>query len=188
MKNRLFIALDIPEDVIEVIIDLRNKIYGDYSRINWEPKEKLHITMKFLGDVDESSTTSIINAIEEIGRNFGPIKCSFNKFGIFYKDRMPRILWLGTTYNEQLVKMYETINDEMFKLGFEKEERKFKSHLTILRVKEYNNNRNIEKFKDAVFDEINFVSDKLSLIKSELEPAGSVYTIVKKIIMKKSEE
>ena len=56
MTNRLFIALDIPDPVLEKLIEIKNNLYGKSDNIKWEDKEKLHITVKFLGDVGENIT------------------------------------------------------------------------------------------------------------------------------------
>jgi len=178
MTSRLFISFDIPEDILQKIISVRNELYPD-KKVSWEGRNKLHITAKFLGDTDENLIPEIENRIEKVISDFPEIKSEFNRFGIFYKNDKPKILWLGMKENETLQKLYACIEKEMYKLGFEKEKRKFKPHLTILRVRGREDISKIIYMSKTEIDSIVFYIEQVSLIKSELQQSGSVYTILK---------
>ncbi|MFH1194068.1 MAG: RNA 2',3'-cyclic phosphodiesterase [bacterium] len=175
MTNRLFIALEIPENVLDKVITIRDEIYGEDRFVRWEGKEKLHITLKFLGDVEESKTELIIDALKETANKYRKIKCSFNKFGIFFKDHILRILWGEIEYENHLNDIVNEIEDRMEKIGFSKEKRRFKAHFTILRIKGREDKEKINKFVQHNFDKIDYTAENISLIKSELLPKGSVY-------------
>ena len=84
MTSRLFIALDIPDEGLDQLIDLRNQVYGTPNIVNWESKNKLHITLKFLGDVGENVSELILRRFE--GIEFPKISSSFSKFAFFKKN------------------------------------------------------------------------------------------------------
>ena len=177
MMSRLFIALDIPQKKIEDIINIRNEIYDLEDNIKWEDLNKFHITIKFLGDVGENMLNLISNKLEEI--NFNKIETHFTKFELFYKNKEPKILWVGINLNENLSRLKEIIEDHCELMGFPKEANKFKPHLTLLRIKGKEDLSKIEKFLTYRIDS-NFVIDSFSLLKSTLYPQGSMYNLVKK--------
>jgi 2'-5' RNA ligase len=176
MMNRLFIALDIPEEVLNTVISIRNDIYGKDSNVRWEPRSKLHITLKFLGDVDSSLIKLISKRTADIVSSFEKLELSLDRFGIFYRDGRAKILWLGLHQNERLNKIYKELNSAFTDIGINEEKRKFRSHITLLRIKGRENIKRIEKFKSFDLHEINFSADTISLYKSKLEPSGSIYS------------
>lgn len=179
MTNRLFLALNIPDASLKKLIDLRDKIYGAPNNVKWENKEKLHITVKFLGDVGENILDLILRRLEDI--KFSKISSSFTEFGFFKKNGLLKILFAAVDDSTQIQEFYKIINDECELLGFKWENRKFKPHLTMLRIK---NNENINRlivFNKKKIDNIKFDINSFSILKSELKSGGSEYSIVKKI-------
>jgi 2'-5' RNA ligase len=175
MTNRLFVAAHIPDDLKEQIISIRTSIYKGSENIKWERKEKFHFTLKFLGDVEESRNEEIANALSGALGNQKKIRCEFDKFGFFYKNRVPKILWLGLKHNEKLMMLAEKVDNCLSDIGFSREKRKFKPHLTILRIRGNENFSELMKFKDVNLSELTFFCDSVSLIKSVLKPESSVY-------------
>lgn len=173
--NRLFIALKLPDEIIDEIISIRKAVNQDNIRSRWEPKEKLHLTLKFLGDVEESKTSLIIDKVEAITKNIPKIQCEFDKFGFF----LPRILWLSLKVNGDLFEVVKNIENEMNNLGFEKEKRSFKPHITLLRIKETLTDGFISRFKNYELPQRIFYCSEISLVNSKLLPGGSVYNDIK---------
>lgn len=178
MMNRLFIALDIPQKNLEDIIKIRDEIYGFDENIQWESADKLHITLKFLGDVGENMTELISNQLDNI--QFNKLNTSLTKFGIFYKNHDPKILWVGLKLDKDIFNFKEIIEENCELLGFPKESTKFKPHLTLLRIKGKEDFSKIKNFLSYNFNEVNFTIDSFSLLKSTLQPQGSMYSLVKK--------
>lgn len=179
MTNRLFISAEIPEEIKEKVIEIRDQIYGSDKNVRWEGKDKLHFTLKFLGEVEENKIQAISLEIENIIKSYKSINCSFTNFGVFKKGNLPSILWLGINYNKDLNSIAETINNNFEKFGFEKENRNFKPHLTLLRLKGREDINRINNFLEYKFPEIKFTVDEISLMKSELLKSGSVYKQIK---------
>ena len=178
MTNRLFISLDFPEEVLDKIISIRDEIYPD-ALLKWESKNKLHLTLKFLGDVEYEKTDSIIKIIEEtikINKNFN---LKFKNFGLYFRNNRPRILWLGFSGNQSLFKIVDNLENKLKNIGFPKEKRRFHPHLTLLRLKGRENLDKIYAFRKYRLPNIEFNPKSISLMKSELKPSGSVYTTIK---------
>lgn len=184
MTSRLFIALHIPGEVIDRIISLRDEIYPSDNIVKWEPKSKLHITLKFLGDTSQDLIEQICNHLEEIIKEFSKFALAFEKFGTFKKKGVPKIVWAGLTNNIELQNFVKKLNDLLYPLGFEKEERTFNPHLTLLRVRGRENLENISKFYNANFEQIKFTGSKISLFESILLKSGSVYNTIKSFELK----
>lgn len=178
MISRLFIAFDIPDDALEILIDLRDKIYGNSDNLRWEKREKLHITAKFLGDVGENIQDLLIRRFEEI--EFNKISCKFGKFNFFKRAGELKILFASIEENIKLNELHNIIEDECTLLGFDKENRNFKPHVTMLRLKGREDLSKLRKFSNYHIDDINFEIDSFSIVKSELDPSGSRFTILKR--------
>ncbi len=180
MTNRLFVAANIPDEIKEQIISIRSNNYRGSENIKWEKKEKFHFTLKFLGDVDESRNQEILSLLSGTLKNQKKIECVFDKFGFFYKNRSPKILWLGLKHNSQLASLALNIDESLSEMGFDREKRKFKPHLTILRIKGNENLSELMKFRDINLSDLSFFCDEVSLIKSVLKPESSVYYNIEK--------
>ncbi len=177
MTNRLFIALEIPEDALDKMLLVRDEIYGTPNNVKWEPKNKLHITIKFLGDVGENMTELIKTQLDKI--IFDKFTLSFSHFGIFNKNNAPKILWAGLNGNKLLTELHKKIEDNIELLGYQKEKRKFTPHITLLRLKGNEDLTKINNYKNYLLPEIKFEIKKILLLKSILKPSGSEYSVVK---------
>ncbi len=178
MISRLFIALDLPTDEIYKLTELRDEIYGTPSDLRWEDSTKLHITIKFLGDVGENITELLLRRLEEI--EFEKISAKFNKFSFFKKNGSLKILFANFEENKKIVELYNIIEEECELLGFERETRKFYPHLTLLRIKDDEDVERLLKFSNSQIKNSEFNINSFSVIKSELLRTGSEYTIVKR--------
>ncbi|MCH8326183.1 MAG: RNA 2',3'-cyclic phosphodiesterase [Bacteroidetes bacterium] len=176
--RRIFIALKIPEYIQKEIISYRIKAYSDYQNLKWEPINKLHITLKFIGDVQNDIVDKIIDALGFIS-NYKTLNCSLDNFGFFSIKKEPKILWLGLKANPELNKLVKDINNALEKISILKDERNFKAHLTLLRIKGNVQNNFIELFKNYKIPEENFVADEIAIVESKLLHKGSKYKDIK---------
>lgn len=184
MMIRTFIALEIPTDILELALnELKNKIklFDEYK---WEPINKLHITLKFIGEIEEEKIDSIYFRLKNILDNYKKLELELDKFGFFYKDESPRILWLGLKENFTLTQLVLEIDSIINQFGIEKEKRKFKPHITFLRIKHKRNINELMKAKDVKFNNIKFNASKIYLFKSELFKTGSIYKPLKEFQLK----
>lgn len=179
MKNRLFVALDIPDEIINRIITIRDLSYSD-APPKWEKKNKLHITLKFFGEVESNLESSIISILDNSIKEIDKFKLEFEKFGLFYRGKNPSILWCGLKKSEVLFEFVKKLDAEFHKLGFKKDFFRFKPHLTLLRFRGYENLELIKKFMNYNIENISFDASLITLYKSDLNPDGSIYTILKR--------
>ena len=186
MKSRLFVSLNLPDNAIERIVGLRDNICGN-ENIKWEPKDKLHLTLKFIGDVSEETMTEISNELHFIERYSG-IKCSFNKFGFFYRDEKPTILWAGLKVDDLLISLIKDLNQKLGKFSIPTEKRNFNPHITLLRIKNDPGISFVNNFKNFTFEPILFKANSVTLYKSILHPVGSEYIEIKNYKLKELEK
>lgn len=179
MMIRTFIALEIPGEALDAVKDFRDKVLGLIQNIRWEPIEKQHITLKFLGDTKESIVDQICEEINKVICNTNKLELSFSRFGVFKRGRDPRILWIGIDSNNQLKQFAADLENSVAKYGFAKEEREFKPHITLLRFRGHEDADNILRLTRTELPEINFIPEKVVFMKSELKPGGSIYVPIK---------
>lgn len=180
MTSRLFISLDLQKDFVDYLIELRNSIYPEDNRIKWEKRNKLHITLKFLGDTEENEIEKIENKLNYLFADKNCINLEFTGFGVFSKNGKPVILWAGFKENSLLNQLATDIDRGMNEFGFELEKRKFKSHITLLRIKGSEDFNRINKMVDYKPEKIETSASEITLYKSILKPAGSEYYALKK--------
>lgn len=184
---RLFIALKIPADIKKEIIDRRDQITGagletvqtkTNAPLKWEPEEKLHLTLKFIGEVKEEILDDIIDSLSFI-HNYKPFRCAFSSFGLFFRNNEAKILWAGFNVDKKLFDLVNQLNKNFIKFSVQPEQRKFKAHITLLRIKNNLDQDLINKFEKYKMNEIPFFADEITLFKSDLLQTGSVYTELK---------
>lgn len=180
-KFRGFIAIDIKP--FPKLIEFENEIKNTGANVKLVEPENIHLTLKFLGDTDES----LIDRIEEITNNSvketKPFEIQLKGAGVFPNERYIKVIWIGIENGENISKIAGKIDDELSNLGFKREKRKFSAHLTIARVRNVKNKdeliRIIEKYKEVEFANIGVNSIKLK--KSDLTPKGPIYKTLKEI-------
>jgi len=180
---RLFAALNFPEEIKVQIVRLRNEAIPNPFDYKWEPVEKLHLTLKFIGEVEETLVEEITKEISFIS-DFSEFHCSLTEFGFFYSGEEPRILWLGLKIDKGIFDLVRKLNENLSKLGIEEERKKFKPHLTLMRVKKKLDKSFINSFENCKLPDTEFKANSVSLFKSELHPKGSIYKELKKFNLK----
>lgn len=175
---RLFIALPLPREIEEllgkIIFVLKQKGGG---RIKWVAPKNIHLTVKFLGETEEAKLEGIKKAVGEIAGRYPVVKCSVDKVGAFPDLVRPRVFWAGLSGDiEILESIVNEIEDAMASLGFAREEKRFKPHLTLGRVKEnYGLGDLVSYVKGYEMAPEPFAMETLVLFKSTLTPKGPIY-------------
>ena len=177
---RTFIALEIDEKIKEVISEIQNKIKQTNSlRGKWIPKDNLHLTLKFLGDIPLKLIEQINNKIKGCFKNECKISCNLARIGTFPNAKFPRVIWAGIEGdNSQIINLAQILERILFELGLEKEKRNFKTHITICRTKQildYNKLKYILEEINKTFKPVEFIINKMTLFESNLTPKGPIY-------------
>lgn len=182
---RAFIALELPDETITEIISLRNDLFVQYSNLHWEKKDKLHITLKFLGDSEKNVLDSLAEDLQRlIEQQKNKFHLTFDKFGIFKRNNVPSILWIGAKDNNDLSGFAGAVDELCTAYSYPKEIRAFKTHITLLRIKQNINSELLVESAKQKFNEITTVAEKITLYKSQLLKSGSVYMPIKSFIIK----
>ncbi len=179
---RAFIALPIEERVRLQMGTLIAELYEQNADARWESAEKLHITLKFLGDTSHETLRTLAEQLESSLHSFQPFEVTYVGVGVFPSPSHPRIVWVGTEPNELLMSMQLIIEDSCQAIGFKKEDRPFHPHVTIGRVKSQRNlHRLTDKLKSITFEPVKSLCTGVHIMQSHLLPTGSRYSILKTI-------
>jgi len=176
---RAFIAVEINQPNRQKISELIYLLKESNADVKWITENQMHLTLKFLGNIDKARVPEISNALRSISHNFKSFIISLSNIGAFPSVNHPRVIWLGIDKGADLLKtLAEKIDSELEKLGFQKETREFKAHLTLGRVKTSKNMPNLTKLlKETAFSsESDIAITELILFQSTLTPKGAVYT------------
>ena len=171
---RTFIAIDLPKELKDRISSIVERLTKCDLEAKWVKPENIHMTLKFLGNVDDKQIDIVKSIISEVALNFKKIIVECGGFGFFPNEKHPRVLFLKTDKEVDLRKIYQSLEEKLSHIGFEKEER-FKSHLTLCRFK---GKRNIDclirEIKDIEFShQLNI--NEIALFKSTLTRSGPIY-------------
>jgi 2'-5' RNA ligase len=165
---RLFIACEIPENLRKKLVTLQNDIGSKHASIKWVEAENIHLTMKFLGEVEDSKVDEIRNSLRKIRLN--PFSCAISGFGVFPSESYVRVLWVGLEPAEKIEKLHDEVDGSLSEIGF-KSDSKFSPHATLGRV-------------NSVTDKMEFIS-QLRRLKEEIRQIGEPFPIGN-FILKKS--
>ena len=166
---RIFISIDIPEEVRKEIEKIQDKLPEFYGKKT--ESENLHLTLKFLGEIDEEKIKKVKEKLKEI--EFNKFETKIDSIGVF-SEKFIRIIWLHMTNCDELQKKI----DESLKDLFSEEDR-FMSHLTIARVKSIKDKKEfLEDLEKIEIPEINFNVENFRLKESVLVKEGPRYKMI----------
>ena len=148
-------------------------------KVSWTKIENLHLTLQFLGYVEEAKVERIEHAFLDVVTRHKPFEIAIEGAGGFPNDRQPRVIWVGSQDAEgKLTALARAVQAALQPLGFEPEHREFSAHLTLGRVKiprpDVALTRAIDSLKDKTFGTLRV--DSIHLYESQLHPEGSIYT------------
>ena len=133
---RSFIALEMPPEVKEFAAGLIKELRPSGADVKWVEPANLHLTLKFLGEVDPGVTADIITALDSACAGRHALGLNAAGCGAFPNARAPKVVWLGLGGQTDLVaQMARAVETALEPLGFEAEKRAFKPHLTLGRVR-----------------------------------------------------
>jgi 2'-5' RNA ligase len=131
---RLFVALDLPDQVRHAITELIARLQPKSRSPRWIKPENLHITLKFIGHVPNEKLSPIQTALSSI-RVAQPVELHFRGMGFFPNERRPRAFWCGIASSPNLAELAANIDRALVPMGIEAETRPFTPHLTLARFK-----------------------------------------------------
>jgi len=175
---RSFIAIELPDSAQSALSDFQKELKKTGAAVRWVKPENIHLTLKFLGNVEEKSVDSIVRIIKGTCNKFEPFSLEMKGAGVFPNFKAPRVIWVGVNGGKAVAGIQNQIENELIPLGFDKEKRTFTPHVTIGRFKSSQGRKplkeKIDLFKENSFGVIDVTS--VSLMRSDLGPAGARYT------------
>jgi 2'-5' RNA ligase len=180
---RLFTALIIPEEIKQKLLSTCHSLVDNPEQYRWVVADKIHLTLKFIGEVEEDLTEPIKDELT-FAEEFKHFDCSISRFGFFFRNGEPKILWMGLNTDKRIHTLVEELNRRLSIFSIPVEKRRFKPHLTMLRLKQDPGEEFIQNFKEHSFEEIKFNLKTFALVKSELFQTGAQYTEIKKYNLK----
>jgi len=172
---RSFVAVKLPGNAADVLENFLAEI-RPLAKIRWVRRSQFHITLKFLGENTRAVTEDVIDALTPI-KHFEPFTVELSFIGAFPNLNAPKVLWLsGDKGANELAQVAKMVDNSIFEsAGIERESKKFKSHLTLARLKDSYLPENLLRRLGEV-PKISWVCDELCLMKSDLKPSGPVYS------------
>lgn len=183
--NRLFIALNIPDEIKENIFYHIEKVVPDFNTFRWEKPHKVHLTLKFIGNFDEKHLPELKSDLDFIS-DFEQYKCSLGGFNFFYRNKKPAIFFLDLITDKDISLLANRLNDTLKKFNVPVETKDFKTHLTLLRLKGHEDISSLIQLKNSGIPNQEFFAGDVVLYKSTLNPSGSVYTALNIYKLKRS--
>ncbi|TAN63569.1 RNA 2',3'-cyclic phosphodiesterase [bacterium] len=181
---RAFVAIELPENVIKMLSDTQHGLKSEgLSGIGFVRPENIHLTLKFLGDVDKGRLTAIKEALEKATESVKVFTVTVEGLGAFPSLKNPRVLWVGVNENAMLSQLQDRLEKALFDVGFEKEGRPFKPHLTLARFKTGTDARHCGKAVEALgqSQKQTFSAGSLVLFESRLSAKGAEYKALEKV-------
>jgi len=175
--KRIFIAIKLYPDQNFSVYLRRIREYLKDERIRWTKEENLHLTLRFIGDHENSGIPLISGNISQIALKTHGFKLKVQGLGIFRSLSYPRVLWTGIDKNNELCVLKKEIDEKLNTLGFNYSSENFTPHLTLGRMKRINDKEQITKLIHEYQDQILMESDVESIIlfESLLKPEGPIY-------------
>lgn len=168
---RLFTALEIPEDVAACLTPVQSGLFG----ARWVARENLHITLRFIGSVDERMAEEVDGALS--GLKAKPFTLQVTHLGSFGDAKKARSVWAGLAPSEPLLHLNAKIERMFQQLGLPADKRKYTPHITLGRVKDIHNG-DVAKWieEKGKLDCLPFEVTRLVLFSSQTRAEGAVYT------------
>ena len=169
---RTFIAIDLDAGIKEYLAVLQNKLkFGAGTKAS--PAKGFHLTLKFLGEINEIMLKKVDSALAEI--KFRSFEIMLKNIGVFPSSGKPRVVWVGINHEKELLKLQNRVELAMAELGFAKE-KAFKPHITLARIKYTNDITLRERLLSIKTEQMSQNVNSFVLFRSTLTRHGAVYT------------
>ncbi|MEC9072588.1 MAG: RNA 2',3'-cyclic phosphodiesterase [Myxococcota bacterium] len=172
MNIRCFVGIPMPDHVLDDLARLTGGLPG----ARWIEEEDIHLTLRFIGEVDGLVFRDVAGALDEI--RLAPFELSLNGMGFFPPRGEPRVLWAGTSNSEPLSALKRRVDREVNAHGGEQERRKWIPHVTLARLSGTPSSRLARYLGgNSLFRTPPFVVDRFNLYTSRLHHSGATYTV-----------
>lgn len=177
---RAFVAVELPNAIKEQVKALETQLMKARADIRWVRTENIHITLKFLGDITPDRLEEVRAGVHEATEAMASFQMTLGSVGAFPNLDRPRVFWVDVEDGRAaLVNLQNAVESALCSRHFVREERPFSPHLTIGRVRSPKGLNSLSALiRDIPFQTSDFPVDRVSILQSDLQPAGPVYTVL----------
>jgi 2'-5' RNA ligase len=179
-RVRTFIAVEVGDAIRSSAVALQQALAETGAEVNWVPPENIHVTLLFLGEVDERELAAVCRAVADAAAGEPPFALRVSGVGAFPTPRRPKIVWAGLADGAaELVRLHDRLEQRLLDLGcYRKEDRPYTPHLTLGRVKSEADGQalapGLPKYANWAGGQT--AVDEVVLFASELRRDGPTYT------------
>jgi 2'-5' RNA ligase len=180
---RCFVAIELPEGLKLELAKLQSQLkMASRASVKWVDTKGIHLTLKFLGNVEASRIPTIVEAVAQARQGIAPFHLEVAGTGVFPGQKQPRVVWVGLRGDVQtLLRLQERLEAALVPLGFASESRSFTPHITLGRVRPEGQAAEKQNLAQAIISTTFEATTPLevkavNLIKSQLTPSGAIYT------------
>ena len=180
---RTFIAVDLPPTVLDALGQISTQLQSKLADtpVRWVDFEKMHLTLKFLGDVSTENIAMVERILKSEAAKRPVMEIGIGGIGAFPKMRHPRVIWIGVEAPSELFDLRRGIEDGVARLGYNYDKYEFTPHLTLGRISRKASASDVRNVGNVLHDfQVGFIGvariDAVHLYRSDLHPDGAVYT------------
>jgi len=186
-KIRSFLAIELPPTIAKGIERVQYDLKQSHADVRWIESNRIHLTLKFFGDIEEEACDGIMDAVGKAVTDVKPFTLTIKGLGGFPRWKNPRVVWLGVEDEDGVLKPLQGVIEKgLGEIGYPQEERAFKPHLTLGRVRSPKGKPELlKKMEGFLHVELGkFRVERLVLFKSDLRPTGPIYTALKTLTLR----
>ena len=179
MRIRTFIAIELDEAIRGSAGRLTEELADDVPGVTWVRPENMHLTLKFLGDIDSPEVARVCDETTAAAGGVAPFEIALEGVGCFPPGGMPRVFWIGVTGQiESLAALHDDLDERLGAMGAGRERQRFVPHLTIGRVRRRSDPRRVRERLDGLagWSGGSQWVEELVVFSSELTRTGPLYT------------
>ncbi len=187
---RTFIAIQLPQEIKGALSRIQEKLKSSGADVKWVAWQNIHLTLKFLGEIDDKKLDKVVYILEDIAKIKNPFPIRISSIGAFPNVNRPRVIWVGIDKGDSQTKeIARELEEKIAKVGIPSEDRPYSSHITIGRVRSVLNRERLVQDLKTLIDKLGqenmeFFASSITIFKSTLTPKGPIYEVLKEANLK----
>ena len=175
---RLFFAIELGDELLDALEEAATLLRAEAPELAWVGREQRHLTLKFLGDVEEADAPKLAVAADRAAARHAPLEMTIGEVGAFPNFRRARVVWMGVQQDARLELLHHDLELACEQEGFEVEGRPFRPHVTLARVRAplpIDRLRALARVARSVRTRATVRVERITLFESTLSPSGARY-------------